>query len=70
VLAHGAQVPRGGWFPLVVAAVVLCVAATWHWGSLLRLRHSRARSHRLVEQLLHAPDAPGTGSLCAPALHR
>jgi hypothetical protein len=41
-----------------VAAVVLCVAATWHWGSLLRLRHSRTRSLALVEQLLLDADHP------------
>ncbi len=56
------QVPQGGWFPLVVAVVVLCIAATWHWGSLLRLRHSRARSHDLVEELLRESDTPDTNS--------
>ena len=46
------QVPQGGWFPLAIAAVVLCMTAIWHWGSLLRLRHSQACSARLVEDLL------------------
>ena len=46
------QVPQGGWFPLAIAAVVLCLTAIWHWGSLLRLRHSQACSARLVEDLL------------------
>ncbi|BDA48595.1 Potassium transporter 23 [Coccomyxa sp. Obi] len=56
------KVPRGGWFPLLVASVVLCIAATWHWGSLLRLRNSRSRSHKLVEELLQEPEAPDTSS--------
>ena len=46
------QVPQGGWFPLAIAAVVLCMTAIWHWGSLLRLRHSQVCSARLVEDLL------------------
>ena len=48
-----AKVPEGGWFPLAIAAVVLCMTAIWHWGSLLRLRHSQTCSERLVEDLLH-----------------
>lgn len=55
-VAHEAdvlQVPQGGWFPLAIAAVVLCMTAIWHWGSLLRLRHTQACSARLVEDLLH-----------------
>lgn len=47
------QVPEGGWFPLAIATVVLCMTAIWHWGSLLRLRHSQACSARLVEDLIH-----------------
>ena len=46
------QVPEGGWFPLAIAAVVLCLTAIWHWGALLQLRHSRACSARLVDDLL------------------
>ena len=61
------QVPQGGWFPLAVAAVVMAVAATWYWASLLRLRHGLKSSQRLVEELMLDSDAAAAG-MCVPAL--
>ncbi len=54
------QVPSGGWFPLVVAAAVLAIAALWHWGCLLRLRAGRAGSVRLIEDVLWPEEGSGS----------
>jgi K+ transporter len=53
-------VPSGGWFPLVVAAAVLAIAALWHWGCLLRLRAGRAGSVRLIEDVLWPEEGSGS----------
>ena len=62
-----AKVPEGGWFPLAIAAVVLCMTAIWHWGSLLRLRHSLTCSERLVEDLLQDYREHAGARCCMPS---
>ncbi|MGH8887332.1 MAG: potassium transporter Kup [Egibacteraceae bacterium] len=51
----------GGWFPLVVGAIVFTVLTTWHTGRQLVRKRVRGRDvplHQLLDDLFAEPDAP------------
>jgi KUP system potassium uptake protein len=55
------KVPAGGWFPLVIGAVVFTVLTTWHTGRQLTRRRILGRDmplHRLLGDLFAEPDPP------------
>ncbi|MGH8896829.1 MAG: potassium transporter Kup [Egibacteraceae bacterium] len=55
------KVPDGGWFPLVVGAIVFTVLTTWHTGRQLVRKRVRGRDvplHQLLDDLFAEPDAP------------
>lgn len=55
------KVPDGGWFPLVVGAIIFTVLTTWHTGRQLvrrRVRGPDVPLHQLLDDLFAKPDAP------------
>jgi len=61
------KIPDGGWFPLVIGAIVFTVLTTWHTGRQLVRKRRRAEVtlHQFLDRLFARPDAParipGTG---------
>ncbi|KAK9828827.1 hypothetical protein WJX72_002281 [[Myrmecia] bisecta] len=56
------KVPRGGWFPLAMAAVLLFISYVWHWGSANKLAVSQHTQHQLLESLLTLAPEGGSSS--------
>jgi KUP system potassium uptake protein len=55
------KIPDGGWFPLVVGAIVFTVLTTWHTGRQLvrkRIRRAEVSLHQFLHHLFAQPDAP------------
>lgn len=65
------KIPDGGWFPLVVAAVVFLVMRTWHDGRRLvarRMRRDRVPARRVLRQAVASgvTRVPGTAFYLHP----
>jgi len=59
------KIPHGGWFPLVVGAIVFTLLTTWHTGRKLvadRIRHGRMTLDEFILGVAEAPPTrvPGT----------
>ena len=46
------QVPDGGWFPLVFAAVLLGIGLIWQWGTSLKLHSAGTSKQQELDGLL------------------
>jgi KUP system potassium uptake protein len=62
------KIPHGGWFPLVVGAIVFTVLTTWHTGRELVRRRVRGRDvpvQRFIDDLFDGPQRPMRVPGCA-----
>ena len=61
LVANLFKIPAGGWFPLVVAAVVFTVMTTWRTGRTLvgeRIRRNETSLEDFLRDALDSPEAP------------